>query len=262
MNGNYFSKCYLFSNENLKEYFQYFYVKEKDILTVCGSGDQILSYILYGAKNIDSFDCNKLAYFHYMLKKAAVQSLDFDEFLKLYDIGNHNINKAMIYKKIQCNLQNNDIKHFWNDIFQKNIFNNLFLNKNFHLDLFSKTIPYLNKNDYYKLKENIEKSNVIFDCIDLMEIMNYNKKYDFINLSNIYDYVNKADFIKLINKIIEYNLKTDGCILIDYCWIIQSNTSVNKKTFDSLNAISIKILNNEIKKNDSGEIYIYQKKSK
>lgn len=65
-----FSPCYKFSNENLAAYYDKFNnsIDNGRILTVCGSGDQVLSSILYGAKSIDCFDSNYLTYYGMMLK--------------------------------------------------------------------------------------------------------------------------------------------------------------------------------------------------
>lgn len=77
--------------ENVKELFQKVDNSFQDCLMVTGSGDQILEAILHGAKNITSFDINRLAPYGLELKWAAIQALSYEEFLSFYQ------NKFPIY---------------------------------------------------------------------------------------------------------------------------------------------------------------------
>lgn len=66
----------------------YFDINNGNVLTVCGSGDQVLSSILYGAKKVDTFDSNKLAYYNLKLKLAVLKTLEYEEFINFYSIEN------------------------------------------------------------------------------------------------------------------------------------------------------------------------------
>ena len=79
-----YASVYIFTTESLSSYIDKLKVKNKDILTVTGSGDQLLNLALNGAKTVDNFDINKNAYYFVQLKLAALQSLNYDEFLNFF----------------------------------------------------------------------------------------------------------------------------------------------------------------------------------
>ena len=58
---------YFSTNESLK-YIKSFDIKDKDVLTVCGSGDQAFISLINGAKKVDAFDNNPLQYYILELK--------------------------------------------------------------------------------------------------------------------------------------------------------------------------------------------------
>ena len=64
-----FEKVYGSSNENLKELFQFFSVREKDVLTVLASSDHFFYALSLGARTIDTFDQNPLTKYYYYLRR-------------------------------------------------------------------------------------------------------------------------------------------------------------------------------------------------
>lgn len=218
------SPCYLFSNENLREYYPHFQLKNSNVLTVCGSGDQVMSSILYGAKNIDTFDSNKLAYYNLMLKIAALKTLSYENFLSFYSINDLTVDRLKFYDKVSNNISNRDVKLFWDTIFEDCFvnFSWMFLGGADYNELVSKRIPYMDKQNFNILKDKIDDSNINFKNIDIFQIFDeFNKKYSFINLSNIYCYIkDKNKFIELNNKLKKYRLSNNGTILLNYNWSI------------------------------------------
>src|SRR5574344_2777305 len=77
---------YFNSNEDIYAYLKYMPVKDKNVLTVTGSGDQILYSILLGARNVDNFDINFLSYYMLELKLAAIKVLDVKEYLNFFPV--------------------------------------------------------------------------------------------------------------------------------------------------------------------------------
>lgn len=79
----YFSETgqiYATTTENIASSFVGFDLKDKTVLTVCGSGDQILNAISLDASEIVSFDINILAGYFSALKKSSAQTLDYKNF--------------------------------------------------------------------------------------------------------------------------------------------------------------------------------------
>lgn len=240
------SPCYLFSNENLREYYPHFQLKNSNVLTVCGSGDQVMSSILYDAKNIDTFDSNKLAYYNLMLKIAAVKTLTYENFLSFYSINDLNVDRLKFYEKISSNITNREIKLFWDTIFEDCFvnFSWLFLGVAGCNELVSKRIPYMDKQNFNILKDKIDESNINFKNIDIFQIFDeFKKEYSFINLSNIYGYIkDKNKFIELSNKLKNYRLSNNGAILLNYNWSIDICSFKNdNEIFEKLKAESILI---------------------
>lgn len=77
------SSIYRFSNEHIESYKKYL-EKRRKILTVTASGDQILSSILLGTKEIDSIDISRFPKYYFELKKAAIKSLTLKEYISFF----------------------------------------------------------------------------------------------------------------------------------------------------------------------------------
>ena len=71
-----YSKIYRYSNEDLCQVFSGFDFNNQDILSVIGSGDQAFYFYDKGAKSVDLFDKNKLAIYHFYLRKWAITYLN------------------------------------------------------------------------------------------------------------------------------------------------------------------------------------------
>ena len=240
------SPCYLFSNENLREYYPHFKIKDGNVLTVCGSGDQVISSILYDAKNIDVFDSNKLTYYNLMLKIAAIESLSYDQFISFYSINDMNVDRLELYEKISANIYNENIRVFWDKIINDDVFNFfwLFFESNGLNEFVIKRIPYMDNQNFNVLKNKVNGINIIFKNSDIFQLFDeFNKEYNFINLSNIYSYIkDKNKFIELCNKLKKYRLLDDGSILLNYNWSIDvCCCKSNIEVFEMLNAQSILI---------------------
>ena len=219
-----FTQLFRFTNENITEYYGLFDFKNKDVLTVIGSGDQALSAIYKGCKNVDIFDINKLSYYFLMLKKHAIEALTYDEYLSFFNPATKYKIIDELYLKISKSISDENIKKFWDLIFtNSHIFYFLFLDTNLSINRVKNNIPYLkNENEYNQLKEKI--NNVEFNYIggELTDIINLSKKrYDYINLSNIIDYIdNKKIAKKIYTKIFKDKLNKNGMCMLEYEWYL------------------------------------------
>ena len=69
---DYYDRLYFSSNERLEDIFSYFDFKNKDILSVIGSGDQAISFYLNDVNKVDLFDINRLAIYYYYIRIWAM----------------------------------------------------------------------------------------------------------------------------------------------------------------------------------------------
>jgi len=229
-----YSEIYPFTNENIKGYYNKEEIKGKDILTVCSSGDHLFNAILMDANSVDCFDINRLSKYYMYLKKAAIECLEYDEFIKLFVknlkiFDNKSTNKN-VYTKIR-DILSEDIRIFWD-----NIFNNIDVKKLKSSKLFSddqstkKNIitcnNYLNEENFYKLKEKIPKYNPNFYNLNIKDLpIGLERKYDVIYLSNIAKYIDGIfngpgliGYRKFILEELSKNLKKEGLIFLAYIY--------------------------------------------
>ena len=214
------SFIYTFTNECIKDYLNFFDLKDKKILTVTGSGDHILNMLL-AVNNIDTFDINLYAYYFYVLKKYALITLELDEYLDFFLDKEINYNKKVF----------NKIKQNWNnEVYIKDFFEYVFRNYNKSIPLFTnnkyqdkekyiENNTYLDEINYYKLKKNLQNKNVNFINSNFTKL-NLTDQYDYIFISNITDYLNNMfdnnslrSYKKFLYKSIIPYLKENGKII-------------------------------------------------
>ncbi len=191
---------YIYATEMIKEYYSLFNLKNKNILTICGSGDQVLNALFLGAKKVTGFDLNIYSKYILNLKVSAILSLQLKEFIKFF--GDKKINVGFdyeIYKKIRKNL-NNETRHFFDDLYEKFDFNG---DKLANSDYFRKRASvqkrsvkefnyYLeDEKSYLKIRKTlkIRKFDFVLGSVLDISFLIKNGKYDLINLSNVQNYV-------------------------------------------------------------------------
>ena len=84
------SSVYRVTNENMTSYYEHLKDKKK-ILTVIGSGDQILNSILAGSREIDCFDISVFAEYHLFLKMASIMALSEEEYKEYFFSNNREV---------------------------------------------------------------------------------------------------------------------------------------------------------------------------
>jgi len=235
-----FHQLYIFSTENLT-FFETLNLKDKDILLTGSSADQILTSVLYDANKITHFDINPFVKEMLELKIAAIKELNQEEFLNFFYYYNDK-NNYKTYLKIRNNL-NFESLFFWDNLFtrfgDKNIKIKLFKLQDLENDIkkYKKIIPYLNNNNYEKLKNKLNEINIEVDFLnsDVLKIpLKLQKNYDVIYFSNIFSRIEMISIYgkKYIKTL--YNFMTNilthtnenGIILLDYFY------GHNKEEFD------------------------------
>ena len=209
----YMQKVYGFTNENVAAYPNLYNFDNAEVLSVLGSGDQYFISILAGAKDVTVFDVNKNAWYHFVLKFMAIRHLSYEEFWKFFiQDGLDNIG---LYLEIREYLPT-EVKKFFDVMrIMKAKFSSIKIRAAF-MDSFTKEdylkmLPYLNKENYYKLQMLLNNSAlpkcIIKDFKDIA-IGDGRKKYDLLLLSNIYHWmdIEPSDYQKLLDKF-------DPCII-------------------------------------------------
>ena len=216
---------YRFTNESIELYKNYL-MNRKKVLSVTASGDQILNSILFGSKEIDSFDISRFPKYYFELKKAAIETLTRDEFIDFF-VGKHLsslVGFISCYKGLENdklkeyysgfnNNMDKDYKEFWDEIFDIYDSNQVFYSSLFFSDdcHFQALNPYLYDKNYEKLQKNIKNAKVKHYIGDIRQISGMlNKEYDLVNLSNIINYIDSDEYKDILNNL---SLSDDGIAL-------------------------------------------------
>lgn len=237
-----FNRIYPFSNENTKACFAPFDLKNKNVLTVLSSSDQVFEIFLKGSRKIDAFDINPLTEEYYYLKLAALlEKIPKKEFLEFFCyeefIGkiknNSDCFNRKTFEKIEPNLSTN-YTTFWKELYSKyspmeirgpqRIFNND--EKNRHI--LEKTLSYLEPKKYNYLQQHLNELSFSFIQSDIRELSSkLTDKYDFIYLSNIINYTdvlfgnNSLEKYKKIVLDLSKHLNPNGKIIVGYLYKLE-----------------------------------------
>ena len=200
------SAVYKATNENMSDPNYIELLKNnKSILSVIGSGDQILNAILFDSLDIDAFDINRFAKYYLEFKMAAVMTLSYEEYLDFF--YDNKTFKRNLYHKIVDNMKG-EPKEFWDSIADykgitlgkdkyspNDVYNSgLFILGIIPQERAIKNNPYLTKENYYLLRNKINEAKIRYYKGNIFGLdRTLDRSYDFINLSNICMYT--RDFI-------------------------------------------------------------------
>lgn len=278
------SFLYPFTTENLSGYVSKLNVKNKDVLTVTGSSDQMFNLIFFGAKSVSNFDLNRNTYYLSNLKLAALKCLSYNEFLNFFS-GSEDSNIDVLFQK-RINDNNNVFDYntylrvrknmdpisacyfdFMYSYYNNNgvdLYRNLCVNANIHSAIINN--DYLkNEDNYNKTKELIDNTTIKYYQKDLLNLHSLSEQYDVILLSNIYDYLT-SDWNGIIsaeefNSYIEQNLsnliRQNGIISLSYQYHYKVKNKIYKSALEKLFASSYKIdTNHELDKISNRKILV------
>lgn len=191
------------------------YTSKDRILTVLSSGDHVFNYLLRGAENIEAFDLNVITKYYYKLKRAIIEKLSFEEFLK----ETSNLVPYGLAHLDELNLDE-ETYTFWN-----------FYRENQPEDRYErallKVFPsgskrynlYFNSDSYKRLQDILRSGiNIPFHHSNTMNLhKSITGEFSEINLSSIYSLIPKKDIPKVIRKLKPY-LAKEGQILFYSFW--------------------------------------------
>ena len=205
--------CFRFSNEALNLYYPDFNLKGKCVLTVAGSGDQVLQAIKEGAKDIVAFDKNRFAYYLTALKLAAAQGLDFKDFYRFFTPFKEGELSESLFACFKDYLKE-DAYQFWTTMYQegyleqrKNSLIRASLNRNLGEG------SYLDEETFPLLKSQIANVKYKFIPGDINSLsLGANSKFDAIFLSNIFDWmvITENDYLEFLNSKFVPLMKENG----------------------------------------------------
>lgn len=229
---NHYEGLYTNATEDMATYHKAF-KKNESVLTIGASGEQVVNAINSGAKVIDVYDSNRLCRYALHLRLAAIQALTLDEFFEFYKTFS-----PFLFVKISDYLPEEQLM-YWGTIYSmfgeksldggRAIEKLLFTYKRLDEDLVRKINPYLNPENYNKLKSTINSVTINYLDSDLYGLPKHiaGKQYDVINLSNIYEYLNYSHDVRfkharkyhnfVMNELMP-RLNQDGTIMVSYLY--------------------------------------------
>ena len=228
-----FNRIYPFTTENIASYINHFDLKDKSLLTVGSSGDQVFNAVLNGCKDITVLDKSPFTKEYFYLKKTALMSLELHDYVKLLslyncpspgDINEESFNYDSI-EEVLSNLIYEDLDsyNFWNSLFNKKDINEvrekLFIRDENNTNTLLRSNNYLSSYEKYsELQEKIEDIKPTFLIQDIRSPI-LNRSFDNIFLSNIFDFIKRRDALMILNEVLPY-LNEEGKILIYYLYSI------------------------------------------
>ncbi len=266
------SSMYTFTTEILSGYINKLGLRDKNVLTVTASGDQILNLVFNDVKNIDGFDVNTNAYYITQLKIAALKSLPYEEFINYFSAcksfedavfvekkveNNSDVFAYNVYQKFSDKLPE-DAKYYWDLLYKEFNYDGLNLHDSVCIPSDKDTAIFAN--DYLKnatnyeiLKQKINNVNINYYVKDILQLHTLSKKYDGILLSNIYDYVvsdwygviSAEDFNSYVQNKLSNLLNENGTIQLAYKYHYKTKNVVYGSTLKKLFASKYKIDVNE-----------------
>ena len=199
-NNKVYDKVYDFTNENVHCLKDLYHFENSKVITVLGSGDQYFASKLHGAKQVDVFDINTRAYLYFILKFYAIRELTYEEFYDFFI--NKNLKNRNIYDKLEPVLPKEALYYYKyliktckTKLSHKKCFKRdgieLLTKENqiYYFDKEKPIIPYLIKDEDYRLQEILKKSELpMFYHSNFVRLKKQlNDNYDIMLLSNIYN---------------------------------------------------------------------------
>lgn len=236
------SFIYKTTNEDVSIY-QHLFNNKNSLMSVIGSGDQILNAILAGIYDIHCCDISVFPKYFLELKVAAIKALSQEEYM-LYFFG---VLNEESYEKVRCYL-NNDALKFWDSLYNffddREIYNStLFSSEPYNVNVQVERNLYLRK--YEVLKNNIEKVRLQYHEGNIYDVLNNSKdKYDIVNLSSViyYNQELRNNYKTFLNTI---TCLEDNAIVLSYLYNInqQVNDSLNNYFYED--SFSLEATNND-----------------
>jgi hypothetical protein len=216
------TRAYPFSNEKLNKIFENLRKPFNRVLCVGSSGDQVLSSIYYGGRDITQFDANLFAKYFTEYKIAGIKNLPYEKFIE-YFIEIQDPFSKDIYQKIFQDLSP-DAQAFWGMIFLHENESQIIRSKmcfDVYESPYDNCMFYNNKRDYEKLQKILQEGDysIKYKTCEIYDFPKYaDGEYDLILLSNIQPYTREGGFKECVNNLYDNHLSNGGSIQLMYCF--------------------------------------------
>lgn len=178
-------KVYGFTNENLSSYQDLYSFDNVRVLSVLGSGDQYFSSLLYGAKEVILYDCNKETLYPFLVKFEAFKGLTYEEFYQLF-ISSRLQDKDLLSKVSDVISEKKDLSK----IVLYSALSDHYINYQS-----GRIIPYFDKEQYYRLQsilQQIDKPTIYFQDINQLAHTLKGQSFDIMLTSNIFTWLSMS----------------------------------------------------------------------
>lgn len=212
------------TNEDLNTIFKDIDFKDKKVLSVLSSSDQLFSSFILGAKEVDTFDANRLTEYYFYLRKWCLE-----ETKKYYIPADDKLLTNIVEKHYD---ENKKVAKLWIEVI-KEATPSLYYSSLFYRPPLFISLPYLGKE--IELIKLLNEKDHTFIHMNIFEKQVNKKKYDIIILSNIIEYLleydNKTQDYYFANNILEL-LEDDGIVLTSKVFNEDNEESILDKYFD------------------------------
>jgi len=197
------AQMYIYATEMVAHYYKPFKLEDKRVLTIIGSGDQVLNAMFYGAKEVIGFDINRNSLFLTELKISAILVLSYKEFLEFFSHTKEGFSH-ILYLKMKDFLSK-EAEEYFGSLYENVEGGELGASEYFRdRSKFIKNKEreinaYLEDNTAYeKMREILEHARPVLYVENILTL-NENKKisdkkFDIINLSNVPNYLTGKSF--------------------------------------------------------------------
>lgn len=255
-----YGRVYPYTNENLVEYNNLFEFKDKNVLSVLGSGDQYFSFLLFGAKSVTLFDINNVSNYYFTLKYYSILILSYEEFIEFFVFSK--LDNMTLYNKVRSVLPA-EPRYFFDTVIKNgrklsSLIYSVSLNSNPINFSSGRVVPYFDKDEYLLLQSILKEKKYPYIYNVSIEYLyeELNDKFDIMFFSNIFLHLsmNVKRYKELIDKYLKL-LNENGIIQANYSWINEEDLQREfiKYGFDVKTISSIRYVNEDTRFED----YVY-----
>ncbi len=195
---------YTRTNENLNLLFEDVEIKDKKILTVLASSDQLFYFLLKNAKEVETFDINVLTkYFFYLRKWNLLYLKKF--FYPKSPLNSNYILKLLEFAKKSVSSESEEQAYlFWKSLTDKYTTIQIAHSSN-------KTQNNISLEEKEELIEKLKEYELKFRNINIMEKQSKEKnKYNIVFISNIPEWYDELEESKALNDNLRNMLVNNG----------------------------------------------------
>lgn len=262
-----YTRVFFGATEDIKSYIDAVNYAGGDALSVMASGDQFFNLAFKGARKVDLFEINRLAYFVFHLRLAALLSFNYQDYLKFnYYFGNLQRELKEICNKLKDNMPE-DVYIYYRKLQEYTLKHGLLIGNLYYAPrgVMRDINYYLRSEDNYnELKKKIREVEFRIFWGDIREVtLKLKRKYTLIILSNIADSLGTEKEILTLDKFkgylgsMEHLLKNSGSV-ISYFFQIERDYIIDNAniTREDLKNYDIHIVHPEDRNNYLGEGFL------